>query len=538
MPVISIDPPTGGLNAFDSVDAMPPTDAVALTNWIPRSGFVESRPGYSLHVDELGGPVETLVGWKGSQAGAVSYTDPNVNYENVFGGSRSALLDTDYQLLAAANLTIWNATVTPAVSLATGFTNDRWQTQMFNNYLVMVNGEDPPQQFDGTILEEITDWLLWNPLLGDEGEFEPFTTANEFVGCVSFKGRMYYWKAGGQSFYYCQAGSYRGEIFEFDLGGVLQSGGSIISILTWTVDPGVGPDDMIVFLFDTGEFLVYQGDDPGNVGYFEQVGRFTMPDPISIRCWVHYGADVIVLTRIGYVSMTDVMKGVGVEGDFPKFSRKIGRAVFDDSLRFASYFGHEGIQTDSGFLIFNMPNSETRSHQYIRNPNTQAWCRAEGYNALAWETFENGTFFGNASGEIMKLGGYNDNGEPIALDAIPAFNYFQDPGVQKQIVATQVISTHPEPQKISITGVADFNLPQLPNIQEPPVATGSTYWNSGVWNVDFWIRPGTVLGGTTKGWHNVHAFGYAVSVIVQMKVDNQLIQWRQTGLRYRMGGAQ
>ena len=40
MTAIAIPAPVGGWNARDSLDAMPPTDAIKLVNWIPRAGYV------------------------------------------------------------------------------------------------------------------------------------------------------------------------------------------------------------------------------------------------------------------------------------------------------------------------------------------------------------------------------------------------------------------------------------------------------------------------------------------------------------------
>lgn len=53
----AIPAPIGGWNARDALDAMPPTDAIKLVNWIPRAGFVQSRGGYAVHAAGLGAPV-------------------------------------------------------------------------------------------------------------------------------------------------------------------------------------------------------------------------------------------------------------------------------------------------------------------------------------------------------------------------------------------------------------------------------------------------------------------------------------------------
>ena len=190
MPVTAIDPPVGGLNAFDSVSAMPPTDAVALTNWIPRSGFLESRPGSILYADLTsfgGGPVETLVPWKGAEA-AIPTGQARANRYNTVFGTFNAAAD-DFQLLAAANGELYNVTTGTGVVLGSGFTNNRWQSAMINDRLVLVNGADGPYEFDGTNLNLLSTWQLWDSIAE---VWIPFPNPEQFIGCVSFKGRMYY----------------------------------------------------------------------------------------------------------------------------------------------------------------------------------------------------------------------------------------------------------------------------------------------------------------------------------------------------------
>ena len=44
-----VEAPIGGWNTRDSLDNIPPTDAITLENWIPDLGEVRTRPGYSEH---------------------------------------------------------------------------------------------------------------------------------------------------------------------------------------------------------------------------------------------------------------------------------------------------------------------------------------------------------------------------------------------------------------------------------------------------------------------------------------------------------
>lgn len=125
MAVTSIPAPTGGWNARDALDAVPPTDAIELINLIPRAGSVEGRGGNVLMQAVVAAqPLDTLV----------NFTSAGAN--KLIGGINGVLYDL--------------TTITGKTSLASGFTSSQWQTAMFANRLVLVNGSDAEQLYDGT----------------------------------------------------------------------------------------------------------------------------------------------------------------------------------------------------------------------------------------------------------------------------------------------------------------------------------------------------------------------------------------------------
>jgi hypothetical protein len=125
MAVTSTPAPLGGWNARDPLDAIPPTDAIELINWFPQPGALYGRGGSLTKLTvSAGHPVDSLMPYTSTTAVA---------------------------LLAACNGNIWNVTdLTTPVSLASGFTSDQWQYAHFNNNMVMLNGADGPQVYDGT----------------------------------------------------------------------------------------------------------------------------------------------------------------------------------------------------------------------------------------------------------------------------------------------------------------------------------------------------------------------------------------------------
>jgi len=262
MPEVTIPSPVGGWNARDSIAAMPPTDAIELINWIPRAGFVETRPGFLVHNSTVNA-VKTLACWGGKTAEKLIAC---------YGGSIAE---------------ITTAGVTNV--LATGLASAYWQSTNISNKLILANGTNDAQVYDGTSL---TNLVCSSALNG-----------TQIYGCFTFKGRAWYWKDNDQSIWYCDAGSFQGTMTEFPLGAQVSRGGKLVLMASLTLDGGDGPDDIACFIFSTGECVVYQGDDPSSASSWQLVGRFDIGEPLGVRAFARMGGASIVLTTRGYIDL-------------------------------------------------------------------------------------------------------------------------------------------------------------------------------------------------------------------------------------------
>ena len=524
---VTIDAPVEGWNAFDSLDNMPPTAAVILNNFIPGAGRVDTRRG---HI-----PFETLPGVTGPVETVASY-NPADNSE----------------LLAAADGGWWAMDDSVAEVSAQGvneihpigtFSSDRWQTENFQRLdevgvMILCNGVDSTQVYNGTTMVDID-------TTGTEAPLDPLTT--DFIGCVAFKGRMYYWKDNDNAFYYTQAGSYQGEFRKFDLGSFVQQGGKLVVAFSWTQqDAGHGRDDFMVFVFSTGEVLVYQGDDPDTAGYWEQVGRYITAEPLGVRGYTNYGADTILMTKDGYVSMASIIQE-GRTSDVPAFSRLIHEAVVARVRNQNVDFGWdvELFQRD-GLMIFNVPLSDETFEQHVMNTVTQKWCRFKGFNVTCLEVHDERLFGGGTAGQVYALlETTSDLGAPITYDCLYAFNYYDNPGIQKHVTAAQVMTTHSNPVEIELSAWSDFQIPELSPL-DIPVAVDAAIWSidppappaaiGSFWDEEYWSLEGQQF--TTKGWQNVSALGFAVGLLVRFAKVNESVIWRSTNVRYHEIGAQ
>jgi hypothetical protein len=533
--VISIDAPIEGWNSFDGLDSMPPSAAIILDNIIPRTGHCDTRDGSFVFADlGTGKPCETV-----------------------------AALNTaeDSRLVAGSDGGLWDITPTEIGATAfaveslkpTGtYANDRWQATNFRQAdeqgcLLMCNGVD-----DAIVLQRDDNvapptFLYVADIIANDGAEEPVTIPSNFIGVEVFKGRCYYWLDNDDAFWYTNAGAYQGEMHKFPLGAFVQNGGKLVMVTTWTQqDSGDGKDDFIVFVFSTGEILVYQGDDPGGIGFFEQVGRYNTAEPLSIRAKAKYGADIIISTKDGYVGLSSVIQE-GRTSDVPQFSRLIHTAIVDQVAQTDFLFGWDTVLFQKrGLMIFNVPVTESTFNQHVLNTVTQRWCRFTGINVNCLTVWDQRLFGGTNDGKVMAmLERASDNAEPISFVCLYAYNYLGDPGRQKHVTAAQVLTTHSAPEYIQLTGFADWDVPNITPVplppsdnvgswsvipETPPSALGS------YWDVDFWGRGGSQL--TYKGWQNVSAHGYACSLLVRFAKLNEGVRWRSTTLRYHYTGSE
>jgi len=281
--------PVGGWNARDALAAMPPEDAVVLDNWFPGLGSCRTRAGGTAYANTLGGPVRTLFEFNAK---------------------------TTRKFLGMANGKIWDISAIGAgISLATGFTSDIWDCAQFDDAsggarMGLVNGADAPQQYDGTTISAMT--------ISGSG----LTPAN-LNGIQIHKARSYFWDDRAQDFWFSATNALGGVLSKFPLGRLPNTGGNLMAMVTWSIDSGNGPQDAAVFVMNSGVVLVYSGSDPSTTTDWALVGRYNLGAPISKRAIKKIGADVVIATKSGYVSLAQIFQS----GDFNESSSAISTKI-------------------------------------------------------------------------------------------------------------------------------------------------------------------------------------------------------------------
>lgn len=511
---ISLPSPVGGWNARDALADMEATDAVSMINMIPRAGYVESRRGSVMHCDMSLLPFSTYAG---------------------------SLFASSTRLYAARSGNIVDVTTsTPVNVYLSGSINAiAWQTTGFRNLTICTCAEATASGDVGIALDDTgvaTPLVVTAPGL-----------SGPFWGCNTFKGRAFYWQKDARSFWYAQAGSYQGTLTEFDLSTQIRTGGTLVMMLTWTIDAGDGVDDLAVFLFSTGETIVYQGDDPGNAQKWRSNGRFQIGEPLGIRAHAKVGGTEIILTKDGYIDLGAALAD-GRYSEKSTYSNKIIRAAKEMAQKSGHLFGWECLLYPAGnMFIVNVPTSEPKffgpydepgytaieAVQHVRNTSTGSWCMFNGWDATAFCVYQDNLYFLRGDKIMRADAGASDSGASIAIECVPAFQSLGTKARRKQITAASHVTNFSQPGYLVKDGMADYNIRFGNYVPISPYQGVKAKWNLSKWNVSKWEIGGSELQSTTESWTNVSAVGYAVTVSLRAQIIGAPFFWYSTNIMFR-----
>jgi hypothetical protein len=483
--------PALGWNVRDPLDGMKEGYAITLDNYLPVTGAVQLRRGYVPHATGLGGVVETVAHFA---AGGVM------------------------DLLAAADGNIWDVTAAGAgVSLAMGFTNDRWQTINFADMQFWFNGDDDPQTYDGATVAA-TGWT------------GPAVVSN-LISATTYKNRVYAIEKNTGNIWYAAPLAITGAMTKYDISGIGKAGGSLVAIGSVTAASGENVDDYLCALFSTGMVMIFTGDDPGATNW-SITGTIYMGPPIGYRPLVQLGSDLIVITADGFMPMKQfIVAGRTQQG--LALSDKIRGAVTASVRAYGSNFGWAAVQYPKGaYALFNIPITEdTQYEQYVINTTTGAWCRFKGMNGVSWAVHNENLYFGSIDGNVYLADTtFSDNGTLIDGDAQTAYHYFGGRGREKQFNMVRPIIASQTNIAVSIGLGVDFQTDIPTNIITPTPPSGAL-WGVAEWGIAEWSGSAAIR----KNWQSVTGFGYCAAIRLRTSTMEENITWYSTGIIYQQG---
>ncbi len=505
--VASLPAPIGGWNARDSLANMAPTDAVSLDNLFPGVSNVNLRGGYSKHATGLPGQVESLF----SYAGAASN-----------------------KLFAASGTAFYDVTSSGAVGAAvvSGLSNARWEyvnvTTPGGNYMMCVNGTNKPQLYNGT---------TWTAIDGASTPAITGVTTTTLSNITLFKNRLWFIQKDTLKAWYLPTLSVGGAAQELDLSAVAKLGGTLVALGTWTIDAGYGVDDNLVFVTDKGEVIVYRGTDPSSASTWALIGVWLVGSPISKRCMMKYGGDLLLLTLDGLFPLASALQSSRLDPNVA-LSDKIQGAFAAAAQNYKNNFGWGMIYNSlNNALIVNVPVATGGQEQFVMNNITKAWCRftnwyANCFNLLGDELYFGGNQYVAKAWTVTGTAGYKDDTSNIEARALQAFNYFDSRGVKKYFTrARPSLFSNGQPA-INIDINVDFDLaPSTAALAYSPSTYGT--WDTSTWDVGLWGQDAVI----SNNWQGVTGIGYCAGIQLNSSSRNLSLQWASTDIVYQIGWA-
>ena len=499
----SIPTPTKGLVALENISIPIPGTARILTYFFPKADTVELRGGHSEHSDTG----ETVA----------------VNALMPYHGTSAN------KLFAACNDTIYDVTSTSGVaSTITTLTSSKLQWVNFTtsggHFLFVVNGADTAKHYDGSA------WAT--PSITG-------TTSDNFSSVAVFKQRLYFVVKESLQFAYLPVNSVAGAASTFNLGDVLNKGGTLVAIGTWTHDGGTGVDDHIAFVTSQGQVAVYQGSDPSDANAWSHVGTYDTARPLGNRCLEKAGGDLMVLTELGVLPMSQALKLDAAALGTVAVSQNIAPLLNLAASRYKANFGWQMIAVPKqSMAIVNVPISEgSNQEQYVMNSQTGAWCRFTGMNANCWAVMDGAAYFGGNDGKVYKaFESGSDNGSDIVGDMLTYYDNFGHPARLKnwKMIRPSIYG------RSNVTPQIGLNVDYVEAIPTGTISAASTAtysWGSMTWGSFTWSG-GLALSAK---WRPItDKPGYVAAVRMRVSASGTgspvLLQVNGFDITYEVGG--
>ena len=512
----SIAAPVGGLNAKDSLVAMPEGDAIIMQNWWPQPYGCTVRKGYQEWATGMPAEVGTIAPWAAA-----------TGQQKLFAWSGNNVYD----------ISIPGPAVTTPI---TGLSNSIWEwvnlVNSAGSHLIALNGID--------------DGILYNAAGGARIIPGDGLVANTWAG-VSPKNavcptvhqhRLWVVEKNSANGWFLPTNAIYGTFKKYDFGPLFSRGGFLQFLSTWTLDDGSGATDHLIAVSSRGEAVVYEGIDPADDLKWSLTGVYYIGAPVSgRRAFCKAGGDQFILTQQGIVSMSSVLMST-------KVTEK-ARSIQTDNIQFliselvstyAQTFGWDlKYYPKDNMLILNIPSVTINGNiQLAANQITGSWTQFTGMDASCWSFFGSTPIFGSHDGKVYQAWTGNSDkvavdgsgGEPILSVVQQAYSYMGSPATQKQVGMYRPTFVVSDPAAFKSKIKYDFAGELITAPGPLPPATNSL-WGVGNWNESTWGGGDTIQ----KQWVQAEGMGTAASLIMVMRTEGEVL-WVSTDYSVLPGG--
>jgi len=513
--VASVPAPIGGLNAKDSIVAMPETDALVMQNWWPQPYGCSVRKGYREWTTGLPAEGATLASWA------------------------SASGTQKFFVWAGANVYDISTSGPVGAPLVTGLTNSVWDwvnlVNSAGSHLIALNGLD--------------DGIIYNSLGGNRISAGDGIVANTWAGvdpknAVSptvHQHRLWVVEKNTANGWYLPPDAIQGTFVKYDFGPLFSRGGFLQFLATWTLDDGSGATDHLIAVSSRGEAVVYEGINPNEPENWKLTGVYFIGAPVAgRRQHTKAGGDQYILTQQGIVSMSAMLGSTKVTDRAKAVATdKIQFLISELTSLYSPLFGWDlKYFAKDNLLILNVPSvTEGGNIQIAANQITTAWTEFRDMDAACWGTYGSTPFFTDFTGKVYQA--WTGNKDAVKLDGTggtgiissvqQAYSYAGKGAVQKQVGMYRPVFIITNPITVKSTILYDFAVQTLDTPTPAPVTFGSL-WGVGRWNVSTWGGGDAVQ----RQWIQAEGMGVAASIRMVLQTETEVL-WVSTDYSFKIG---
>ena len=479
--------PSRGWNTRDPVGSMRSTDALRIRNGQVRPKGVESRPG-------------------------------RVAENRAIGGTPTAIITLEDTLFACTETEIVDTG--GAIDTLTGLTSGDWIGDVLSGnagtFLIAANGADGVRVCDGS------EWLT-STITG--------VTATELFSVVVHQDRAFFPATGTLDVWYLPTHAIEGTAEILMLGPLCRRGGSIAAIGTMTQDAGRNAGDQLVVVTTEGECVVYSGIDPDkSAETWGLRGVFTLPKPVGgKRALAGFGGDLLLLTEKGVIRLPEALSRAEAEKEVRTMSDRIDPTIQAEVLNAGNITGAWQVieAPNDRVVVVNVPGA-SEPKQFIYQTETGAWSEW-AVPGLVWGVRNKKLYCGTSDGAIWEMSGDSDDGEPITLDVVHAYQRLGT-SMLKTMVRARPDYTAPEGATARVTVLED-HADLAAGYASSTVARGRPLWGALTWTGWVWER------NTSRkwAWRGISGRGHAIALQYALQ-STGTVSYEGTEVGYQVGG--
>jgi len=470
--------------------------AIKMINAFPDDGFVRTRKGFIQHC-----------------AITANTSDVNTLVE-------LPLSSGNQKLIACAGTQFYDVTSSTSIALGPTITNSTWQHVLIGNRVLFFNGSDTPQMYDGTTWSQPS----------FNGQVHTLTPSNLIQAC-QYKSRLFVVEKNTSYVWNSNTAAFQGQMHRIDYSYLLQKGGTVQFVSSWSRDTGVGLTDYFVIVSSEGEILLYSGTDPEDANNWAIAGRFFLPEPIAgRRGYLGLGSDLLIIHKAGITPLSSLLAG-GNNSTYASITANINQAFLAAAQDYGGADGWCAAYHSGGKAVyFNIPVPDI-AQQFVLNPDRGAWAQYTGMQAKVWASFQDDIYFGSKNGRIYKAEtGTLDNGAPIKSEVHLAYNYFKDRARIKRFTMIRPHVKSAIGETFSIGTDVDFK--EAPFTYTTQNNETGYNWNVGLWNQALWSAP-KIRG---EDVYSLTAFGRCASISFAFESTTGTYEFYAAAITYETGG--